>query len=180
MFRRLMREVLVPVAVAFALAFVIQAAVAKPYEIPTESMVPTIKANDKIIANRLIYRFRDIERGDIIVFTPPPSARATCGEPMGDVPFVKRVIGLAGDRVEVRGGVTYVNGTPFVVKAARRPSYTMPPVDVPKGQLFVLGDNRDGSCDSHQWTPSRFVPTSSVIGEAEITYWPLDHIAFLN
>src|SRR5205823_14873261 len=102
MFRRLMREVLVPVAVAFALAFVIQAAVAKPYEIPTESMVPTIKANDKIIANRLIYRFRDIERGDIIVFTPPPSARATCGEPMGDVPFVKRVIGRPGDRVEVR------------------------------------------------------------------------------
>ena len=69
--RRLVKDVLLPVAVAVALAFVIQASVAKPYEIPTPSMTPTIKPGDRIIANRLVYRFRDIERGDIIVFDPP-------------------------------------------------------------------------------------------------------------
>ena len=78
--RRLVKDVLLPVAVAVALAFVIQASVAKPYEIPTPSMAPTIEPGDRIIANRLVYRFRDIERGDIIVFDPPPSATRECGD----------------------------------------------------------------------------------------------------
>ncbi len=175
-----MKDLILPVAVAVALAFVIQASVAKPYEIPTESMVPTIKANDRIIANRLIYRFRDIERGDIIVFEPTRSARIACNEPTGDVPFVKRVIGLPGDRVEVRDGVTYVNGKPFEVKAALRPDYDKTWPVVPKGQLLVLGDNRPGSCDSHQWEPDPFVPEDNVIGQAEVTYWPLGHLGFLD
>ena len=112
--RRFVKDFLLPMAVAVALAFVIQAAVAKPYEIPTESMVPTIQANDRIIANRLIYRFRDIERGDIIVFHPPTSATRTCGDAGGgNIPFVKRVIGLPGDMVEVRDGQTLINGKPL-------------------------------------------------------------------
>ena len=101
-------------AVAVALAFVIQAAVAKPYEIPTESMVPTIQANDRIIANRLIYRFRDIERGDIIVFDPPALGH----------PHLRRrrrrqhPVREAGDRPArrqgrgARDGQTLVNGKP--------------------------------------------------------------------
>jgi len=100
--RRFVKDVLLPVAVAVALAFVIQASVAKPYEIPTPSMAPTIEPGDRIIANRLVYHFRDIERGDIIVFDPPPSATRECGEGGGgDIPFVKRVIGLPGDQVQV-------------------------------------------------------------------------------
>ncbi|MGE3141627.1 MAG: signal peptidase I, partial [Thermoleophilia bacterium] len=101
--RRVVKDFILPLAVAVALAFVIQAAVAKPYEIPTASMTPTIEGNDRIIANRLIYRFRDIDRGDIIVFDPPPAATRTCGQAGGgDIPYVKRVIGIPGDTVEVR------------------------------------------------------------------------------
>ena len=243
--RRFVKDVVLPLAVAVALAFVIQAAVAKPYEIPTASMTPTIEGNDRIIANRLIYRFRDIDRGDIIVFDPPPAATRTCGEAGGgNIPFVKRVVGIPGDTVEVRiervvegdgpvtarvlavetgptssgertvqtirlrpgdtRSVTYVNGEPFVVPEAitpveltgdpadygiagevdGAPSYAFGPVDVPEDQLIVLGDNRPGSCDSHQWTeagePAPLVPQENVIGQAEVTYWPLSNLTFLD
>jgi signal peptidase I len=177
--RKIVKDVLLPVAVAIALAFVIQASVAKPYEIPTLSMYPTIKANDRIIANRLIYRLRSIHRGDVIVFEPSSSARIRCeGVPTGDVPFVKRVIGLPGDRVEVRSDhVTYINGESYRVDSALEPDYTKIWPTVPPGKLLVLGDNRAESCDSHQW-PDPFVPQDNVIGQAELTYWPLSHIRF--
>lgn len=183
--RRFIKDVVLPVAVAIALAFVIQAAVAKPYEIPTESMVPTIQANDRIIANRVIYRFRDVDRGDIVVFDPPRSASRYCGEAGGgNIPFVKRVIGIEGDTVELRqDGPTLVNGEPLVVPEARpnpaqqgRPSRTF---QVPEGHIFVLGDNRPDSCDSHQW-PDPYVPIGNVIGQAEVIYWPLQHATFLD
>jgi signal peptidase I len=184
--RRIVKDVLLPIAVAVALAFVIQAAVAKPYEIPTESMFPTIKGDDRIIANRLIYRFRDIERGDIIVFDPPPSAVQTCGEAGGgNIPFVKRVIGLPGDRVEISrdGGATIVNGRELVLEGPVPDDYMgrgMRWPVVPEDGLLVLGDNRAGSCDSHQWRPDPFVPRDNVIGQAEIIYWPLSHLSFLD
>ncbi|MDX6554847.1 MAG: signal peptidase [Miltoncostaeaceae bacterium] len=177
--RRLVKDVLVPVAVAIVLAFVIQAAIAKPYKIPTGSMVPTIQANDRIVANRLIYRIRGIHRGDVIVFEPTRVARERCGDDSGsDVPFVKRVVGLPGDRVEVRMGLTYVNDEPFVLEQARAPDYAKTWPVVPRGELLVLGDNRPSSCDSHMW-PDPFVPEGRVIGEAEIIYWPLGHFRFL-
>lgn len=190
--RRIARELILPAMVALGLAFVIQSAVAKPYEIPTESMVPTIEAHDRVIANRLVYRFRDIRRGDIIVFSPPPSAIATCGQPAGNVPFVKRVIGLPGDVVEVRrGGPTLVNGEPMTIEGPRTNTYTRRFTAVPAGHILVLGDNRPNSCDSHEWgtqgdgNPANpavdpFVPISSVIGQAEVTYWPLNRASFLN
>ena len=119
--RWFIKDLLIPIAVAIALALVIQGSIAKPYEIPTESMVPTIQANDRIIANRLIYRFRDISRGDVIVFHPTDSAKATCGDVVSDVPFVKRVIGLPGDRVEVRNG----QNAPLQLRVNLQPGETM-------------------------------------------------------
>lgn len=191
--RRFVHDAVLPAAIAIALAFVIQAAVAKPYEIPTESMVPTIEANDRIIANRLIYRLRDPRRGDVIVFDPPAAAIDECRPPAG-VPFVKRVIGLPGDRIELRERLTLVNGKPYVVPEAVMPnprngdgrSQVFPAV--PEGHLFVLGDNRPYSCDSHQWRSSPqpnprtdpFVPMDNVIGQAEGTYWPLTRARFLD
>jgi signal peptidase I len=177
--RRVLTDVILPLAVAAALAFVVQAALAKPYEIPTGSMEPTIQPHDRVVANRVIYRFRDIARGDIIVFHPTESAVRECAAPPGE-PFVKRVIGLPGDRVEVHDGVTLVNGEPYVVDNARTPHYakTWPPV--PAGELLVLGDNRDNSCDAHQWAPDPFLPQDAVIGQAEVTYWPPTRLGFLD
>ncbi|MGD9694054.1 MAG: signal peptidase I [Thermoleophilia bacterium] len=185
--RRIFRDVVLPIAVALALAFVVQAAVAKPYEIPSASMYPTIKTSDRVIANRLIYRFRDIERGDIVVFHPPQSAVDTCGaEAGGTTPYIKRVIGLPGDTVEVvANGPTLVNGTPFTVEQAgpnpmQRGGVRSRSFKVPAGHLFVMGDNRPDSCDSHQWMPDPYVPISSVIGQAEVTYWPITRWGFLD
>jgi len=110
----------------------------------------------------------------------------------GNVPFVKRVIGLPGDLVEVvRGGPTLVNGTPLTVKGPLANPYGRRFVRVPGDHILVLGDNRGDSCDSHEWgrqgdgqvanpAVDPFVPISSVIGQAEITYWPLTRVSFLN
>lgn len=197
MMRRLMKDLVLPVAVAIALAFLIQAAIAKPYEIPTPSMEPTIHAGDRIIANRVIYHVRDIERGDVVVFDPTDEARNTCEQgSTSNVPFVKRVIGLPGDKIAIRAdsNAVEVNGTPFVVKDARQNDVTMISdsfspnaagdlytltTRVPEGKIFVLGDNRSNSCDSHQWSDP-FVPIDSVIGQAEVTYWPIRHARFLS
>lgn len=188
--RRVVRELILPLMVAFGLAFVIQSAVAKPYEIPTPSMDPTIKPHDRIIANRLIYRFRGIRRGDIVVFTPTEAALNACPQPASaqDVPFVKRVIGLPGDRVVVRPGRnTLVNGRPFNVPGARPNDYTKVFAPVPADHILVLGDNRGGSCDSHLWEGIRpdpasdpFVPQGNVIGQAEVVYWPPVRVRFLD
>ena len=118
--RKFIKDLVLPVAVAVTLAFVIQASIAKPYEIPTNSMYPAIqganstgdRAPDRVIANRVIYKLRDISRGDVVVFNPTPGAREACSEP-GDVPFVKRVIGLPGDIIGIRQNRLTVNGTPI-------------------------------------------------------------------
>lgn len=183
--RRFMKDLVLPIAVAITLALLIQAAIAKPYEIPTESMDPTIRPGDRVIANRLIYHFRDISRGDIVVFHPTDVARQEC-EPgsTSSTPFVKRVIGLPGDQVQLLAGTSdvRVNGAVFAVPAADindppRPDHET--FTVPAGKIFVLGDNRRHSCDSHLW-PDPYVPLSRVIGQAEVTYWPLRHVTFLK
>ncbi len=214
-FRAIIRDFILPLAVAFAIAFVIQEAMAKPYEIPTGSMIPTIQENDRILANRLIYRFRDPRRGDIVVFEPTKEARNACGDTASDVPFVKRVIAVAGDTVQVRGHVPYVNGRPFTVRNAVtsrdedgvRPDFPIlpgrklgEPVTVPSHSLFVMGDNRPGSCDSRVWPewndvlgslggadpetaadiPAAFVNLDAVIGQGEIIYWPVTNLTFLR
>jgi signal peptidase I len=91
--RFVLRELVLPLGLAVVLALTIQATVAKPYEVPTASMDPTIHPQDRVLSNRFIYHLRDIRRGDIIVFDPPAFLHS-------DVPFVKRVVGLPGDTVE--------------------------------------------------------------------------------
>jgi signal peptidase I len=158
--RFVLKEIVLPLGLAVVLALVIQATIAKPYEIPTESMNPTIKPSERVLANRFIYHLRDVHRGDIVVFDSP-------------VPFVKRVIGLPGDTVQITGGLTLVNGQPFVVAGAAVPTYDYGPRVVPPGMLFVLGDNRNDSVDSHVWG---FLPRSSILGEVFMTYWPLNRL----
>jgi signal peptidase I len=170
--KKLVRDVFIPLVVAFAVAMIFQATVAKPYKIPSGSMLPTIQLGDRILANRVVYRYKDIQRGDVVVFQPPSEHAG--GDP--GVPFVKRVVGLPGDTVEVRNGRTLVNGEVFEVSDAVTPTYTQRPETVPDGQLFVLGDNRNESSDSHIWG---YVPIENVIGRVELIYWPPQHMKLM-
>lgn len=168
--RKILRDVVFPLLVAFMVAMFAQATVAKPYQIPSGSMLPTIQLQDRILANRLVYRLHSVERGDVIVFMPPAAI-----DP--ETPYVKRVIGLPGDRVEVSHGKTYVNSEEFVVPTASSPTYTRAAETVPDGMLFVLGDNRNESSDSHIWG---YVPMDNVIGRADIVYWPPKNLHLLG
>ena len=168
------------VAVAFVLAF--QAEVAKPYRIPSPSMEPTLhcarpvayceaRFSDRVIANRLAYRFRDPERGDIVVFEAPAAA-ARCGLGDNGSAFVKRIIGLPGEEVSEREGIVYIDGErlvePYVAPSRRgHESGSWPRVE--RGHYFVLGDNRTRSCDSRTWGT---VPRNDLIGPVTLTYWP--------
>ena len=162
--RFVLREILVPLVMAFVLALIIQATVAKPFEIPTASMDPTVKPGDRVLANRVLYRFRDVHRGDIVVFNPPKELDS-------DVPFVKRVVGLPGDTVEISDGRHAGERLPLR-RSGRRPprSTTTAPRPCLPDRLFVLGDNRNNSVDSHDWG---FLARKEVIGQVFMTYWPL-------
>lgn len=171
--RRILRDIIIPLAIAFALAMLAQATLAKPYQIPSGSMEPTIQIGDRILANRVVYHYKDIERGDIIVFEPPEAPGVDTS-----TPYVKRVIGLPGDTVMVEEGVTFVNGEEFVVEqVVDAPIYEMESRVVPENELFVLGDNRNSSLDSHMWG---FLPIDNVIGRADVIYWPPDSIGRLD
>jgi signal peptidase I len=167
-------------AIAFVLAF--QAHVAKPYVVPSPSMEPTLhcarptafcqgRFNDRVIADRLTYRFGDPKRGQIVVFTAPRAAdRCEAGD--GGSAFVKRLIGLPGDVVSSRQGVIFINGNrlpePYVDFRLRGDANGRWP-RVPPGHYFFLGDNRIHSCDSRIWGT---VPRGDLIGPARLTYWP--------
>jgi signal peptidase I len=178
--------VTIAVAVAFVLAF--QAEVAKPYRIPSPSMEPTLhcakpveycegRFSDRVIADRLAYRFRDPERGDIVVFRAPAAADR-CGLGDGGSPFVKRIVGLPGEVVSERDGVIHIDGDrlfePYVTPSRRGTANGSWPRIAP-GHYFVLGDNRTRSCDSRTWGT---VPRSDLVGPATLTYWPPLRMSF--
>lgn len=175
------------IAVAAAVVLVFEAEVAKPFRIPSASMETTLHCarpgpgcdgsfDDRVIADRLSYRFGDPQRGQIVVFTAPPAA-AKCGKGDGGTTFVKRLIALPGDVVSERDGWVYVNGKrlnePYV-EPQLRDHETWPAVQVPPGQYFFMGDDRSDSCDSRTWGT---VPRSSLIGRVVLTYWPPSRIS---
>ena len=176
----------ISVAIAFVLTF--QAQVAKPYRIPSPSMEPTLhcakpveycegRFSDRVIANRLAYRFRDPERGDIVVFKAPASADR-CGLSDGGSTFVKRIVGLPGEVVSEREGAIYVNGDRLIepyVDPSRRGRENGRWPRVAPDQYFLLGDNRVRSCDSRTWGT---VPSNDLVGPVVLTYWPLRRVSF--
>ncbi|HLC23027.1 MAG TPA: signal peptidase I [Dehalococcoidia bacterium] len=142
-------------------AFLVLRASVQTVRIDLPSMEPTIKPGWWIMLNKISYHFTDPKRGDIVVFDAPI-------DPGHD--FIKRVIGLPGDTVEVKNNTVVVNGVtlqePYV---AYPPHYTLAPETIPAGQYFVLGDNRDVSIDSHYgW----LVPRDKLVGKAWIVIWP--------
>ncbi|HAK58780.1 MAG TPA: signal peptidase I [Nitrospiraceae bacterium] len=160
------------VLIALILALGVRATIVSAYVIPTGSMRPTIVENDRIMGNKFIYFFVDPEPGDIVVFTPPEAAHT-------DAPrFVKRVIGVEGDWIEVKNGNVFRNGSPLSEPYIEQaPDYTLPLFRVPDGQVFVLGDNRRNSLDSHVWG---FLPKQAIFARAMFRYWPLSRMGLVE
>lgn len=151
-------------SIVFALLafFILRAFIAETFVIPSGSMEPTFEPTDRVLALKSIYWFRLPYRGEIIIFRWPKDESKD---------FVKRVIGLPGDHVEVRSQAVYVNGhalkEPYEMDAPRE---NYGPIDVPKDSLFVMGDNRNNSYDSRGWG---FVPLKNLVGKPFLQFWPL-------
>jgi signal peptidase I len=176
----------VTIGVSIGIVFAIKAWVVNPYRIPSASMEPTLhcahvvahdgcEANysDRVLADRFIYHFRDPHRGEIVVFDTPPAAQQECG---AGGTFVKRLIGLPGDRVqEDEKGFIWINDKKLqepYIQPKRREQDTANREEiwrVPKGSYFFMGDNRGQSCDSRRWGS---VPRKNLIGPVFATYWP--------
>ncbi len=158
-------ETLVMVAAAFFLAQVVRAYAVAPYIVPSESMIPTMQISDRFLADRFTYRFlHSPKQGDIVIFDEPGGSRT----------FVKRVVAVGGQTVDVRDGAVYVNGKrlsePYTHGATTEPGDIELPYTVPQGSVWLMGDNRPNSTDS-RWFGA--VPLSTVRGHAVALYWPL-------
>jgi signal peptidase I len=167
----------------FVLAF--EAEVAKPYRIPSSSMEPTLHCakpgdwceghfSDRVLVNRLAYRFSSPKRSQIVVFTAPKAAETSCGE--GGT-YVKRLIGLPGETVSERHGVISINGRPLQENyvSGRSQDAVTGTWRVPEGKYFFVGDDRPHSCDSRVWGS---VPRGNLIGPILLTYWPPLRLSF--
>ena len=190
-------ELGVTVAIAIALALLIQAFIVKPYRIPSPSMVPTLDIGQRILVSRLSTH---PSLGDVVVFHPPAGAdpvspicgnahegtgfSSACDQPTAKESaqtFVKRVVGLPGDHLRIVNGYVFRNGVkekaPYALPCGQTSNCEFPTtIVVPPGHYFMMGDNRGESDDSRFWGP---VPQKWIIGVAFFTYWPPDRIGFL-
>ena len=177
---------IVTIVGAVAIVLAIKAWVVNPYRIPTSSMEPTLlcaggglgctaRLSDRVLANRFIYHLVDPKRGDIVVFETPLDARRQCA---AGGTFVKRIIGLPGETVEVRNGSVMVNGArlreSYLQTDRRDRGRTIPRYRIPKNHYYVMGDNRAQSCDSTVWGA---LPRANLIGKVFAVYWPPKRIS---
>jgi signal peptidase I len=157
---RLILDFVETLILAAVLYLIIQSLTAR-IKVESTSMVPTLRANDYVVVNKLAYKLGGPQRGDIIVFKYPPDPT--------QIPYIKRVIGLPGDQVHIAGGKVYINDVQLAEPYLRVSTNQGGDWTVPEESLFVMGDNRNGSSDSRAWG---FVPLGNVIGKAEVIYWP--------
>ncbi len=185
---------------AIVLALGIRTFVAEARYIPSSSMVPTLEIDDRLIIEKISYHFNKPQRSDIVVFYPPDKAATACvqrpttssGQIIPNLSvdpdkttsskpkdaYIKRIVGIPGDRIEVKNERVYRNGQEIresYIKEA--PVYDFPQVIVPENQYLVFGDNRNNSCDSHLWG---FVPHDNIIGKAVVRFWPLDRLGAIE
>lgn len=165
----ILRETITTVLLALVLALALRAYVVEARFIPSGSMLPTIQEGDRVLVNKVVYHLREPKRGEIIVFQAPVMMPDSADD------FIKRVIGLPGDTIEIKEGKVFVNGSPLEEDyIAEKPDYAFGPVKVPEDALFVMGDNRNSSYDSHLW--STWLRLDKVKGKAFVRYWPLDRM----
>lgn len=158
--------------IALVVALVVRVAIAEPRYIPSNSMDPTLHISDRLLVDKISYRWQPPHRGDIVVFNPPAQL-VNLGYKSGQA-FIKRIIGEPGDTLEITAGQVLLNGQPLPESyIAEAPRYEMPALKVPPGYVFVLGDNRNDSNDSHVWGP---LPQQNLIGKARLRFWPLDRL----
>jgi len=193
---RLVRELAETVVLALAI-FLLVRAVVQNFQVEGRSMEPTLETGWYLLVNKSLYWeinldtvgkfvplvdggadptryiFRAPKRGDVIVFQQPD-------QPIGaaERDFIKRVIGLPGEVVEVHDGTVFIDGKPLHEPYIQdKPAYTCQPLRVPEGMYFVLGDNRNNSSDSHSWGP---VPKGNIIGQAWLIYWPFEQFGLVD
>lgn len=167
-------EGLKTIGLSAILAVGIRHFVAEARFIPSESMLPTLKVDDRLIIDKMSYNFNQPQRGDIVVFNPTDTLK----EQKFNDAFIKRVIGLPGDRVTVKSGHVLVNDQTLPESYIKEvPQYEFESVTVPPNSYFVLGDNRNNSYDSHYWG---FVPKERIIGRAIVRFWPFDRVGSIQ
>jgi signal peptidase I len=188
-------ELVLIVAAALGLALLIQAVLIKPYRIPSESMEPTLDVGQRVLVSRVNYHVSDPDRGDVVVFHPPAGAEGNeCGVPnrppgepcprptreRSKVNFIKRIVAVPGDTLSIQDGHAVVNGKvqkePFAAPCVGGECTFARPIKIPPDHFFMMGDNRGASDDSRYWGP---VPRDWIIGQAFLTYWPVDRIGIL-
>jgi signal peptidase I len=171
---RAILEIVQALALAVVISVVLNLFVVQVTEVRQRSMETTLEQNDRVLVSKLDYRFRAPIRGDIIVFNPPT--------PDATIPYVKRVVAVGGETVDLRGGNLFVNGQAVSFPEAH--GATQPqapqiayPFTVPEGQVFVMGDNRTFSSDSRTFGP---VPVGNIIGKVILRFWPFDRVVFFE
>ncbi len=167
-------DFLLPIIIALVVALLLKNFVFANAVVPTGSMLNTIEENDRIIASRLEYKFNDPERGDVIIFLYPDDYVAGI-----ETYYVKRIIALPGETVEIVNGVTYItdtDGNRFQLVedyiTTEEPEGNFGPYVVPEGSYFVMGDNRNNSADSRYWVTTNFVDEDLIIGKVKFKYYP--------
>lgn len=164
-------EYIQSILLAFALALFIITFVVQSFIVTGPSMEPTLYSGERLLINKFIYRFTQPKPGDIVVFHPAVRPRDD---------YIKRVIAVAGQTVEIRDGRVWVDGKPLAEPYLSEATYgQFGPVRIPQGRLFVLGDNRNNSQDS-RYPEVGLVPLKSVIGKAALRYWPLGRLSLIG
>ena len=166
-------EWLILVAASLAVALVVRGFLIQAFYIPSESMVPTLVKNDRVLVNKLSYKLHDVHRGDIVVFKAPEGAATAQVKDL-----IKRVVGLPGETIEGRNGNIFIDGKPldepYLPPDVR--SRDFPPEKIPPDKIYVLGDNRQDSRDS---TFFHAVDESAIVGRAFVKIWPLNDLGLL-
>ncbi|MDY6805781.1 MAG: signal peptidase I [Cyanobacteriota bacterium] len=176
LFWRKQTENLQILGLALAISVLIRLLIAEPRYIPSDSMLPTLNIGDRLVIEKVYYRFKEPTNGDIIVFEPPDILQQQGYSK--DQAFIKRIIGLPGQTIDIKNGLVFIGDRPLEEDyIAELPDYFWQgPVTIPEDQYFVMGDNRNNSNDSHIWG---FLPKENIIGRAVFRFWPFERIGFL-